>query len=485
MPTTISKSKYVAGLQCPKLLWTHYNDAGLIPDPDDARQAIFDTGHEVGELAQTLHPDGVEVEYGRDLAETVRHTRELLPRRIPIFEASFEVDGCYCRADLLIPVGDDAWDLYEVKSATSVKDVNFHDVAFQAHVIERSGVNLDRLYLMHLNSQYERRGPVNPHGLFHASDVTDAARALQPGVAGKAAAMHATIAGPRPETPIGEHCFKPYGCDLWPLCSGHLPEHPVLELNGLRKREAFAMIDAGTPAIVDLPLADFRPKHLIQRRAIETGEPQIMADEIRRFLAGLEYPLHCLDFEAMNPAIPRYDGTRPYQHIAFQHSLHIIDQLGAPPRHLEYLAETPDDPRPGLIDALRVIGPRGTVLAFNTSYEKRIVSELARDFPDQAAFLMDLHGRFRDLAVPFRNFWYYDARQHGSASLKAVLPALTGTTYAGLEIAEGGQAMREYQRAMFGDVDDAERARVLSSLRDYCRQDTQSMVDILEVLGRI
>jgi len=61
MPATISKSKYLAGLQCPKLLWHHLKAPDLIPPPDPALQAIFDTGHAVGDLAKQLFPDGVEV----------------------------------------------------------------------------------------------------------------------------------------------------------------------------------------------------------------------------------------------------------------------------------------------------------------------------------------------------------------------------------------------------------------------------------------
>ena len=485
MSISISKSKYVAGLQCPKLLWTHYNDPKSIPKPDDAKEAIFKIGHEVGDLAKALYPDGKEVEWSRDLTLTVRDTADLIKQRVPIFEASFLVDGSYCRADILVPVDGGAWDLYEVKSATKVKDVNIDDVSFQADAIERSGLRLDRLYLMHLDSTYLRQGDVEPAGLFFASDVTGAARLLQPAVASKVSDMHRCIAGKCPATPIGEQCFKPYACDLWNICSAHLPEHSVLDLNGIRKNKAFALIDQGVEAIADLSESGLSEKHLVQKAAVVTGAPQAQADEIRAFLDRLTYPIYCLDFEAMNPAVPRFDGTRPYQHVPFQMSLHIIDAKGQPPRQVEYLAETDDDPRPGLIEALKSIGPDGSLLAFNTTYEKRIVRELARDFPDASGFLMGIHDRFEDLATPFSRFWYYDARQHGSSSLKAVLPVLTDKTYKGMEIEEGSQAMREFQRVVFEDTSPEEKDRVLAALREYCRQDTQAMVDILAALDQV
>lgn len=482
MAKTISKSKYVTGLQCPKLLWIHYKDPKALPDPDDAKLAIFKTGHRVGDMAKDLYPNGKEVEWSRDLAKTAQETQELLKLRIPIFEASFDTNGCYCRADIMVPTGSDEWDLYEVKSATKVKDVNIDDVSFQTDVIERSGVKLDRLYLMHLDSKYVRQGEVDLHGLFFATDVTKKARALQPNVDARVRAMHKCIAGDQPDTPIGEHCFKPYSCDLWGQCSTHLPEFPVLDFNGLRKNKAFGMINQGQVAITDVPASDLKDKHLIQQAAVSQGSPQISASDIRAFLNGLEYPLYCLDFEAMNPAVPQFDGTHPYQHIPFQLSLHVIETKGASPKHIEYLAKTADDPRLGLIESLKAIGPEGSLLAFNMSYEKWIIRDLARDFPGEASFLMGLHDRFEDLAVPFSRFWYYDARQHGSCSLKAVLPVLTGTTYAGMEIAEGGQAMREFHRVVFEDVEPEEKERVFGVLRKYCEQDTQAMIDILEAL---
>jgi hypothetical protein len=486
MTVAISKSKYVSGLQCPKLLWTQYNDRDAIPPSDAAKQAIFDTGHAVGDLAMDLFPGGIEIAWSDDpngrMERTAAETLELLKRRIPLYEASFLVDGCYCRADLLVPAEGDAWDLYEVKSTAGVKDVNLHDVAFQAWAIERCGVRLDRLYLVHLDNTYVRQGKIDVRDLFHAEDVTERARELMPEVPRNVESMLAVIAGDRPGTPIGEHCSDPYDCDLWPACSSFLPDDNVLDLYRMRKRNAFAMIGDGVMSVVDVPPADLNVKQRIQQEAIRTGEAHVQAAEINAWLTGLEYPLHCFDFETMMPAIPLFDGTRPYQQVPFQFSLHIVDGPDAEPRHVEFLAENAVDPRLDLIEALSGIGPEGTILAYNMGFEQARLREMARDFPTRAEFLLELVDRFQDLIVPFRNFWWHDARQRGSCSLKYVLPAVTGTTYEGLEIAEGGQAAREFMRVVFGNVDAAEKARVLAALQTYCAQDTLALVQVLRAL---
>jgi hypothetical protein len=149
-------------------LWTHFNNREAIPAPDEGQQYIFDSGHMVGDLAKRLYPGGKEVPLlfkADDALElTVTATRDLIKRRIPIFEASFLVDDRYCRVDILVPVpgldGDrqsgDTWDLIEVKSSTRVKDINLNDVAFQYDTLTREGVNLNRLFLMHVDTNYVR-----------------------------------------------------------------------------------------------------------------------------------------------------------------------------------------------------------------------------------------------------------------------------------------------------------------------------------------
>ena len=143
----ISKSKYLAGLQCPKLLWTHYNAKDLIPEPDAATQAVFDQGHEVGLLAQSLFPGGTEVPWNDDFGAALARSQKLLAARHPIYEATFSAAGVFARADILNPVGKDQWDLIEVKSTTSLKDVHVPDLAFQAWVFTEAGIKLRRCFL--------------------------------------------------------------------------------------------------------------------------------------------------------------------------------------------------------------------------------------------------------------------------------------------------------------------------------------------------
>src|SRR5262245_15855834 len=102
----ISKSKFLWGNQCRKLLWYAYNARDQIPEPDAAQQAIFDQGHEVGALAKALYPGGIDVGVGvTDFEQVLRQSLEAVKARKPLFEAAFAFHGGFARADILNPVG--------------------------------------------------------------------------------------------------------------------------------------------------------------------------------------------------------------------------------------------------------------------------------------------------------------------------------------------------------------------------------------------
>ena len=128
----LSKSRYLVGLQCPKYLWVQLNEPERIPETDAVTQYLFDQGHMVGELAKKLFPNGIEVPFD-DITGSIKQTVKLLRNRKPLFEASITTSGIYSRVDVLNPVGENEWDIVEVKSSTSVKKVHIDDVSFQKH----------------------------------------------------------------------------------------------------------------------------------------------------------------------------------------------------------------------------------------------------------------------------------------------------------------------------------------------------------------
>jgi len=485
----ISKSKYLSGLQCPKLLWHYYNAKELIPDVGDSTQAIFDQGHVVGELAKKLYPDGIEVACNAtDFAAILERSRLLLQERKPLFEAGFQYINTFARVDILNPVEGGKWDIIEVKSTTGVKDVNLHDLALQRYCYEGAGVPIRRCCLMHINNQYVRHGAIEPGQLFGLQDITDQVAEAMRGLPQRLDDMLNVIQSPAcPDIKIGPHCNDPYACPLQPVCWAFLPEDHVMTLYRMRQEKAFAFINQGILSFQDIHDGiALSSKQEIQIRTSLTSAPHVDRARIAEFLGTLQYPVYFMDFETFGSAIPFFDGVRPYQQVPFQFSVHVLASPDAKPQHHSFLAEGQSDPRPAFMRRLsEVMGDHGTVLVFNKGFELTRLRELAELLPEYTDWVRQITGRTVDLLGPFRDFHYYHPSQKGSASIKKVLPALTGQSYDGMDISEGGTASREFIRVTYKDVGDDDRQRIRHALEEYCKLDTHAMIDITQALAKI
>jgi CRISPR/Cas system-associated exonuclease Cas4 (RecB family) len=487
----ISKSRFLQGLQCSKLIWSAYNAKQLFPEVDEALQAVFDQGHEVGSLAKKMFPNGVEIDVAdpTDFQGAILLTQKHLMSRRPIFEATASASGGFARADILNPVGKEEWDIIEVKSSTGLKDVHILDLAFQAWVFKQAGIRIRRCLLCHINNRFVRHGEIDPSEFFTLRDVTAKVAELDGDIERQIGSMREIIRSEKcPDVQIGKQCDSPYACPLHDQCWSFLPPRNVMELSGdnkgrrwdlLQKRNILRICDIPE----DYPLS---AKQEIQRATAVTGKPHVKQKAIQTFLKNLEYPLHFLDFETFSTAIPIFDGTRPYEQIPFQFSLHVVHKAGTMPEHRKYLADGRNDPRPEFMRQLKsAIEPAGSILVFNASFEKGRMRECANLLPEYKPWVAAVNHRIVDLLNPFKAFNFYHPDQCGSASMKSVLPALTGKDYASLEIQEGGAASREFIRATFGDVAKSERERVRQALDLYCGQDTEGMIWILDALRRV
>ncbi len=482
---TISKSRYLSGLQCAKRVWTEQHARKLIPETDAATQARFDEGHEVGRLATQLFPGGLEISPGpRRWAEVVTATNKALSQRRPLYEPGFLFDGAACRVDVLVPVDQRRWDVVEVKSSTSVKDLHLEDLAFQAFVLEGAGLEIRDYCLVHIDNSYVRQGEIDITQLFHSEQVTEPVRQRRPSVPAKLELIRAILEqDSRPEVGIGSHCDDPYSCPLKSECWAFLADHSVVELYGGPKK-GFELLDSGIVEIRDLPAdVPLSAKQQIQVEAVRSGTPFIDRSSIDSFLATLTYPLNFFDIETFAVAVPPFDGVRPYQQVPFLFSIHRVGEPGAEARHFAFQVTSEGDPRPEFMRAVtNSLGAHGSIISYNAAFESRVLVETAAAFPEFQQWSLDATDRFVDLLEPFRAFHFYDPNQHGSASLKSVLPALTGMTYDELKIQKGDEASREYFRVMRPGFDSVERARVLRELEAYCSLDTLGLVAIVECL---
>jgi predicted RecB family nuclease len=476
----LSKSRFTAGLQCHKLLWwrVHEPDAPeLKPDPD--LQALFDQGTQVGEAARAYVPGGVLIDLPYDrMKEKAAATRKALSNGARVvYEASFFADRVFVAVDILERRGEGVG-LIEVKSSTRVKDEHLPDVAIQAHVLAASGLEVRRAEVMHLN-----RACVHPDlsNLFERADVTAEVQDLLPDVPARIAAQLEMLAGPLPPIPIGPHCTSPRPCPFMGRCWPERPEHHVstLFLAGKRAQDleaqGYVTIDQLPPALTPHPIADR------QRRAVTSGR-MIVEGDLARSLEVFEPPLAFLDFETVQPAIPVWNGCRPYDQVPAQFSCDRLAPDGTLVHH-EWLAEGPGDPRSELAARL-VEACRGarSVVAYNMTFERRGIEMVAAAAPEHRRELMAIAERLADPWPVLRDHVYHPDFG-GSFSLKAVLPALVPElSYEGLEVADGTMASREIARLMFegARLAPGEKESLRAALRAYCALDTRGLVALLE-----
>ena len=481
----LSKSKYLLGIQCPRQIWVHFHQPEKVPKIDAATQRRFDEGNEVGELAKELFPGGIDLPT-KDFMGNIQLTKGSLQEQKPLFEPGFITeDRLYSRGDILVPNKDGSWDVYEVKSGCSVKDVNVEDLAFQKHCYEKCGLKINKCYLTHLNNKYVRNGELDVQELFIHEDITDRVEEILPQVPEKIELIKETVDDPIiPENKIGPHCSKPYDCPFQEECWSFLPENHVAQLYR-GKSKAFELIDGEIYELKDIPDdVKLNDKQQIQKECDRTGKPHVHKESLKHFLGGLKYPLYYLDFETFSTAVPLFDGVKPYQQIPFQYSLHVVDSPGASPKHHSFLYKGNEDPRKEFISSLeKVLGDAGDIVVYNQSFEISRLRETAAFVPEYHDWVEGVVGRVVDLIVPFRNFSFYSPMQKGSASLKYVLPAVTGKDYSHLGINNGADALLQFYNVTYGGGSDKDK--VYQDLEEYCCLDTLGMVWIVDALEEI
>ena len=487
----LSKSRFQAGLQCPKYLWLLCRAPKLADPVSEAKQAIFDQGHAVGELARQLFPGGVLVAEDYTQTDKAMQTTQCLigDGAACLYEAAFRYDGVLVRPDALFKEDDHTWTLVEVKSSAEVKPEHITDLGIQAYVLRGAGVPVGSMRLLHLSSDYVYPGGAYDLGqLFTLEDVTPQVEPFIESVPGLLRQFQQMLAGPVPEIVIGRRCDNPYTCPFHGHCHDYLPEFPVTEIPRVANDVLCSLLTDGYCSIREVPL-DYPGLTPAQRTAcdvIQTGEARF-DPELKNGLSRLTEPIHFLDFETWRSALPVFAQTRPYQALPVQWSLHTLD---GGLRHAEFLHTDSTDPRrPFITSLLEALGAADSQaddspIVVYTSYESRILADLARDLPEFAAPIARVQARLFDLYKVISTYVQHPGF-HGSYSLKYVLPALVAdVSYRGLTVQNGEAATLRWQEAIYSGAPASVCEAIFADLRAYCATDTLAMVRLHEELLR-
>ncbi len=497
---TLSKSRLLAHLQCPKRLWLEVN-APLLKEDSAATEAAYAAGNRLGEVARELFDanglghtfdwkvDGVASVVAQTQA-AIKSTRKTLSRRATLFEAAFEAGGARVFVDMLKPMlgpGEvPRWGIVEVKSGTSVKDVYLDDAAIQYYAATMAGLSLDSIFIAHINGDWVYAGDGCYDGLLNTADVTqeiqERVRCMPIFIERAQATLKRRTA---PTIRTGAQCNDPYPCGFFEHCQSREPvvKHPVQWLRGAKTnvlREHLAK--PKVKDMRDVPDALLNVLHLRVKKATLSGRKWLDARGAAAVLAAHTMPCYFLDFETIGDVVPRWAGTTPYQPVPFQFSLHTIGARGGL-KHEAFLDLSGDDPRLQLARALvKTCGTKGAVFAYNAKFEAGCLESLAEHFANRtklAKALRSIKARLVDLLPIVRDHFYHPLQQ-GRFGLKSVLPALLPElSYESLDgVNNGMDAQLAYAEATDSETATVRVNALRRELLAYCKLDTFAMVEI-------
>ena len=484
-------------LKHPAWLWLKKYDKNKIPIPDEDLQARFDEGTRFETYAEKLFPDAVKLGYKNDgefsgtkyyaLPELTK--AELEKKTEVLMQGRLEVENITSIFDVLERVGENTFDLYEIKSSTSVKPEHIPDLAFQTIVLEKAGLSIRNMFVLHVNNEFKRNGEIKPEEISKKTEVTDDVRSAIPETLDHIEKAFKILS--LKECPDTSPRYLTGGSlDEWleilSLAKGDLSRYSIYRLSRITPQKIGMLEDMGVEVINDIPL-DFKLSEGQERQveATKSGEQKIDKEEIKEFLSSLKFPLHFFDYETLAGVIPVFDGTRPYQQVPFQYSLHTQEFPGGSLSHKEYLHTENTNPVLPLLKQMKEdFGGQGSIISWFKRFETDRNNEMALMYPEYKSFLDDLNERMVDLMIPFSSGWFVDKDFFGSASIKAVLPVLVPElSYKELEISHGGMAQRVWMETVLSNKNPEIKSEIMANLRKYCTLDTYAMYAIYKYLS--
>jgi len=502
----ISKSEFMMFLKHPAWLWLKKYDKDKLPIPDEGLQALFDEGTLFEQYAEKLFPNAVKLGYknGNDFSGTKYYAlpdltkKEIEKGTEVILQGRFEVDNLTSIFDVLEKASDKVYDLYEIKSSTSVKPEHIPDLAFQTIVLESAGLSVRNMFVLHVNNKYIRKGEIDPTLISEKTDVTEEVREIIEETKENIQKAFEILKEKKTPDLSPRHLKQNAGVieewlNIVQTIKGEFPKYSIYKLAGSDVKTIAWLEDNGIELLNDIPLdGPLTEKQLRQVEAMKSGVQHINKEEINNFLEALEYPLHFLDYETMAGVIPAFDGFRPYQQVPFQYSLHILDkpprlgsgQAGGKLIHKEYLHTDNSNPVSSLLTHLQNdFSGKGSVISWFMTFEKNRNIEMGKMYPEYEKFLSGVNERMIDLMTPFAKGWFVDKDFFGKASIKLVLPALLPEfSYKELNISNGGQAQRVWMQTVLEGKNSGKKQEIMEDMREYCGLDTYAMYAILKYL---
>jgi hypothetical protein len=475
----ITKTDFLLYLDSPLHLWALKNNKVPKQQIDIFLQHLFKQGYEVEKYAKEyinkhLIPQYKAKEGDYLFQPTIKKEGEK--------EEGKDKEGKYeARTDFIIKnPNTNKWDIYEIKSSTKVEKDHKYDATFQ-YLVFREEYDIGDTYILHLNKEYVKDGEISLQDLFVAENVNEEIEKLKDEVL--TLRYDAYLVAKQEDREGIEACIRPKKCPCPSICHPDLPEYSIYDINNITQNEGKVReLEIIGKDVLDIPKGfDLSTKQRLQVDMAQRGDLYIDKLGIKERFEELRHPIFFLDYETFNPAIPLFDGYKPFDHITFQYSVHVKRDEGNELEHYEYIHLDKTDPIPTLLESLKkVLGEKGSIVVWNKSFEGSRNTRMGEIYLKYEEFCENMNDRMFDLMEIFRDQLYIDPKIKGSYSIKQVLPLLVPELkYEDLNIKEGASAMINWHEMVYGTGDE-----VKDSLLRYCELDTLAMVRILEEIKK-
>ena len=195
----ISKTAFMRGMQCPKMLWLDRHKPSLKIIPAEI-QARLDAGNDFGDKAMGMFGPYEEMTVYRP-GTTIPDTAAMLART---------AEHLACAVDILRKTSA-GYDIYEVKNTSELSEQFVKDTGFQYYILTRCGVKIDKIYIV-LHGADEQN-------LFVPIDVTERAKGYYNWINEHIWELNRMQKEPtEPRIAPGKQCLNPYECWYYQYC---------------------------------------------------------------------------------------------------------------------------------------------------------------------------------------------------------------------------------------------------------------------------
>lgn len=470
----ISKSQFINFTKCSNSFYLH--NQNLIEKTNTPHSGSLEWPEFIN-LCMSYFENSVTIP--RSLSKDIQKNETLaaIKNKHTIFGGYFESEEYASYIECVSPdITGDGWTIYDFRPVSTGKLDIVRSLFFQKRLLEALGLLISDVKLIRINSEYQMTGDSLERDSFLTIESLSDKLTKESGRFEEVWNLFLTYQA-NPSFPTEDEtfptCRSPKSCYQSDVCFQEIHSYEIFDLReGLELPKK--LYQMGIKTFAEIPDEELNQIQKIQKNAHVSQSTHFDSNQLSVFLEGTSDTVCFLDFESINPTVPIFPNTRPFQHIPFLFSLHIWNTLTDDLTHFTYL-HPPDegDPREKVIKELTLLIPRNTtIFSFNDFFEKQIISDLVKIFPEHLEFWNAIHLNFKDLALPFKKFWIYSSKQKGKASLKEILPAFSETNHVGLSIREGQDANYQYLRLIKKQVTQEEKIRVLEDLVSYCKMDT-------------